>query len=157
MGGVVFLSCYLFGIDVQHCSLLVIEWGWFLALRWRSLGELSPFESTWSLGVSFRQMSWNWLSHFRGTGLIPGQSTKTLLSTRPSTWGVFCLLGSLRSFSSILLVFCSSCSTCRCISDVFVGRKFISMSYSSAVLKVSPADWFLTRCKSNLTIERESF
>ena len=32
--------------------------------------------------------------------------------------------------------FCGSCSTCRCISDVFVGRKVISMSYSSAILKL---------------------
>ena len=30
-----------------------------------------------------------------------------------------------------------NCSTCRCISDVFVGRKVISTSYSSAILKVS--------------------
>ena len=29
-----------------------------------------------------------------------------------------------------------SCSTCRCIFDVFVGRKEISTSYSSAILKV---------------------
>ena len=28
-----------------------------------------------------------------------------------------------------------SCSTCRCISDVFVGRKVISTSYSSPILK----------------------
>ena len=27
-------------------------------------------------------------------------------------------------------------STCRCISEVFVGRKVISMFYSSAILKV---------------------
>ena len=33
-------------------------------------------------------------------------------------------------------VFCRSCSTCRCIFYVFVGRKVISMSYSSAILKV---------------------
>ena len=34
-------------------------------------------------------------------------------------------------------MFCRSCSTCSCISDVFVGRKVISTSYSSAILKVS--------------------
>ena len=28
------------------------------------------------------------------------------------------------------------CSTCRCISDVFVGRKVISTSYSSTILKL---------------------
>ena len=54
------------------------------------------------------------------------------------TWGVSCLLGDLRSSASVQLVFCRSCSTCRCISDVFVGRKVISTSYSSAILKVSP-------------------
>ena len=29
---------------VWHCSLLVVEWSWVLALRWRSLGELLPFD-----------------------------------------------------------------------------------------------------------------
>ena len=48
------------------------------------------------------------------------------------------LLGSLRSSASIQQGFCRSCSTCRCISDVFVGRKAISMSHSSTILKVSP-------------------
>ena len=52
--------------------------------------------------------------------------------------GVSCLLGSLRSSASVPQVFCRSCSTCRCISDVFVGRKVISTSYSSAILKVCP-------------------
>ena len=55
----------------------------------------------------------------------------------PGTWGVSCLLGSLRSSASIQKVFCRSCSTCRCISDVFVGRKVISTSYCSAILKPS--------------------
>ena len=54
----------------------------------------------------------------------------------PGMWGVSCLLGSLRSSASIQLVFCRSSSTCRCISDVFVGRKVISTSYSSTILKV---------------------
>ena len=54
----------------------------------------------------------------------------------PGTWGISCLLGSLRSSASIQYVFCRSCSTCRCIFDVFVGRKVISTSYSSAILKV---------------------
>ena len=47
-------------------------------------------------------------------------------------------MGSLRSSTSVQYVFCRSCSTCRCICDVFVGRKLISTSYSSAILKVSP-------------------
>ena len=45
--------------------------------------------------------------------------------------------------ASVLRVFCRSCSTCRCISDVFVGRKVISMSQSSAILKVSITFCFL--------------
>ena len=53
----------------------------------------------------------------------------------PGTWGVSCLLGSLRSSASVQYVFYRSCSTCRCIFDVFVGRKVISMSYSSTILK----------------------
>ena len=64
----------------------------------------------------------------------------------PGMWGVSCLLGSLRSSASIQWVFYRSCSTCRCISDVFVERKVISTSYSSAILKVF---WFvclLTSC-----------
>ena len=35
-------------------------------------------------------------------------------------------------------MFCRSCSTCRCIFNVFVGKKLISTSYSSTILKVSP-------------------
>ena len=34
-------------------------------------------------------------------------------------------------------MFYKSCSTCRCISAVFVGRKVISASYSFSILKVS--------------------
>ena len=63
------------------CSLLVIEWSWVLVLRWRSLGELLPFDITWSREVSGGPMSWAQLSHLRGTGLTPGWSTKTLLAT----------------------------------------------------------------------------
>ena len=40
-------------------------------------------------------------------------------------------------------MFCRSRSICRCISDVFVGRKVISTSYSSAILKVSPVPHLL--------------
>ena len=53
-----------------------------------------------------------------------------------ATWGVSCLLGSRRSSASVQYLFCKSCSTCRCISDVFVGRKVISTSYSSTILKL---------------------
>ena len=41
--------------------------------------------------------------------------------------------GLLPAFSRFLQGY----STCRCISDVFVGRKVISTSYSSAIMKVS--------------------
>ena len=48
-------------------------------------------------------------------------------------------MGSLRSSASVQYVFCRSCSTCSCIPhvDVFVGRKVISLFYSSSILKVS--------------------
>ena len=42
---------------VPHCCLLVLEWSWVLVLRWRSLGELSPFDITWSWEVSGGPMS----------------------------------------------------------------------------------------------------
>ena len=32
--------------------MLFVEWSWVLALRWRSLGELLPFDITWSQEVS---------------------------------------------------------------------------------------------------------
>ena len=48
-------SCLAWG--VQHWSLLVVEWSWVLALTWRSLGDLSPFDITWILEVSGGPMS----------------------------------------------------------------------------------------------------
>ena len=54
----------------------------------------------------------------------------------PSTWGVSCLLGGLTFSASVQWVFCR-CSTCRCISNVSVGRKVISASYSSAIFSTS--------------------
>ena len=59
----------------------------------------------------------------------------------PGAWGVSCLLGGLRSSASVQWVFCRGCSTCRCISDVFVGRKVIT-SYSSAILYLPPPLFF---------------
>ena len=55
------------------------------------------------------------------------------LLSYPGTWGVSCLLGGLTSSASIQWVFYRCSSTCRCISDVSVGRKVISASYSSAI------------------------
>ena len=60
----------------------------------------------------------------------------------PGTWEFSCLWGTLRSFASIQQVFCTSCSTCRCIFDVLVGKKVISTSYSSAILKVVLLHYF---------------
>ena len=51
----------------------------------------------------------------------------------PGTWGVSCLLGGLTSSASVQWVFYRSSSTCRCISDISVGRKVISVSYCSAI------------------------
>ena len=48
-------SCLVYG--VQHCSLLVLEWSWVSSLRWRSLGELSPFDIMWVREVSGGPMS----------------------------------------------------------------------------------------------------
>ena len=52
----------------------------------------------------------------------------------PSTWGVSCLFGGRTFSASVQWVFCRSSSACRCISNVSVGRKVISASYSSAIL-----------------------
>ena len=60
-----------------------------------------------------------------------------LLLSYPRTCGVSCLLGGLTSSASIQWVFYRSSSTCRCISDVSVGRKVISVSYSSAIFSSS--------------------
>ena len=119
-------SCLAWG--VQNWSFLVVEWSWVLALRWRTLGKLAPINITWGWEVSGGLMSPTHLSHLRGSDLSAGRSTKTL----SATW----LLGGLRSSASVQWVFCRSCSTCRCTFDVFVGRKVISTSYSSAILKV---------------------
>ena len=67
---------------VKHWSLLVVEQSWVLALRQRSLGELSPIDIMWGWEVSGGLMSWSWLSHLRGSRLTPSWSTKTLSTTR---------------------------------------------------------------------------
>ena len=54
----------------------------------------------------------------------------------PGMWGVSCLLGGLTSSVSIQWVFYMSSSTCSCISDVSMGRKVISTSYSSAIFSL---------------------
>ena len=52
-----------------------------LALRQTSLGELSLIDITWGWEVSGGPVSWTLLSHLRGSGLTPSQSTKTLSAT----------------------------------------------------------------------------
>ena len=42
------------------------------------------------------------------------------------------------SSASVQWVFFRSSYTCRCISNISVGRKVISASYSSAILKLLP-------------------
>ena len=48
-------SCLARG--VQHWNFLVVELSWVLALRQRSLGELSPIDITWGQEVSGGPMS----------------------------------------------------------------------------------------------------
>ena len=84
-------GCLAWG--VQHWRLLAVDLSCVLALRWRSLGELLPFDITWSQEVSGGPMSWIRLSQLRGTGLTPGQSTKTLSATglhraKDSSWEI---------------------------------------------------------------------
>ena len=57
MRGVVFLSCWLFGMGCPALELLVVEWSWVLALRRRSLGKLSLIDITWGQEVSDGPMS----------------------------------------------------------------------------------------------------
>ena len=71
------------------------------------------------------------------------------LLTYPGTWGFSCLLGSLRSSASVQYLFCRSCSIYRCIFDVFVGKKVISTSYSSATLKVFLVISFWQKCQGD--------
>ena len=82
MGGSCLPSCVAWG--VQHWSLLSVGSSWVLALRCRSLGELSPIDIMWSREVCGAPMSWTQLSHLRGSGLTVGWSTTILSATRLS-------------------------------------------------------------------------
>ena len=73
--------------------------------------------------------------YHQGSPPIPILLSLFFLLPYPGTWGVSCLWESLRSSASVQAVFRRSCSTCRCISDVFVGRKMISTSYSFTIFK----------------------
>ena len=57
-------------------------------------------------------------------------------------WRLTCLLGRLRSAASVQQVICRSGSTCRCIFDAFVGRKF------SSVIQSCPALWDTMDCST---------
>ena len=48
--------------DIQHWSLLAVGWSWVLALRHRSLWELSPTDIMCGWDVSGGPMSWTRLS-----------------------------------------------------------------------------------------------
>ena len=82
MGGVMFLSCLLFGIGYPMVELAGrwVELG--LGLEMEISGRFSPFDITWSWEVSCRPVSWAWLSYLSGTALTPGWSTKSRSSTR---------------------------------------------------------------------------
>ena len=60
----------------------------------------------------------------------------------PVMWRISCFFGSLRSPASVQWVLCRSYSTCKGIFDVFVGRKVISTSYSSTILKLTPKSFY---------------
>ena len=95
--GVCELSMILGSLSVNgwHCvPVLLVVWHWAsstgacwplggagLMLRWRSLGELSLIDITRCWEVSGSPVSLTRLSHLRGSGLIPGQNTKTLSAT----------------------------------------------------------------------------
>ena len=59
-----------------------------------------------------------------------------------------CLFGSLRPSVSIQNVLWRSCSTCRWIFDVFLGRKVIFPHYSFAILKILTSFLFPLFCSS---------
>ena len=58
------------------------------------------------------------------------------------------------SSASVQWVFCRSSSTCRCISDVSVGRKVISASDCSAILPRPPC---ISVFKINFSISINKF
>ena len=107
---------------VQHCSLLVVEWSWVLVLRWRSLGELSLIDIMWGQEVSGGPVSWTQLSHFRGWGLTPGWSIKTL----SATW-LECL-DSRRSWPAVSLLRCTLESP---VSSLFCPKGSVPQKNSS--------------------------
>ena len=118
--------------DLCILILFFLQFSSFFFLR----SQISDLHHTLKTSPAFCILSH---SSFPGAGPVPILLSLLFLFLLPypSTGGVSCLLGGLRSSASVQWVFCRSSSTCRCISDVFVGRKVISASYSSAILKVS--------------------
>lgn len=69
--------------------------------------------------------------HVVGNSVLSKKDLNALILKR-----LACLFGSLWSSACVQKMFCRSCSICRWISDVFVGRDALSLSYSSAILEV---------------------
>ena len=69
----------------MECPVLESAGHWVelgLSIETEISGGLLADDITWGWGVSGGPMSWTYLSHLRGSGLAPGQSTKTLSATR---------------------------------------------------------------------------
>ena len=77
--------------------------------------------------------------HVVGNSVLPKKGPNALI-----LWRLACLFGSFWSSACVQKVFCRSCSICRWISDVFVGRDVLFLSYSSAILEVL-LDWFFLK------------
>ena len=54
-----------------------------------------------------------------------------------------CFSGRLMSAASDQKLFCELCSPFSCSFDEFVGEKVVSLSYSSAILKLDPKKFIL--------------
>ncbi|KAJ8795169.1 hypothetical protein J1605_018515 [Eschrichtius robustus] len=83
---------------------------------------------------------WNvlmWTSLFAGNGVLLCFYSQEWYARQhcplKNVHGEFLAFWELRSSASVQWVFCRSSSTCRCTSDVSVGRKVIFASYSSAI------------------------
>ena len=83
---------------------------------------------------------------------IPLSLFHLFLLCYPIRWRLACIFGSLRSSASIQQVFFRRSSTCRYVFDVFVVRKLISTSYSSAILKIPPQVFYVLELQVQFTM-----